>query len=500
MDGQRLERLIADMENRDILVVGDIMLDRYVYGHVDRISPEAPIPVLSVTREDSMLGGAGNALANLAGLGVKARILSIIGDDAAGAEIRRHLQAIGVSDADLIIDPDRPTIIKTRYVAGPQQLLRSDFESKAPFRLAVRQAVLKHLQAHIGSASCILISDYGKGLLTPDSLAAVIGFAKAQGIPVAVDPKGRDFSIYRGAALITPNRKELSDATGGGDLASDEDITNAARRIIESCGVRAVLATRSRDGMTLLQKGQNPFHVRSPDIEVFDVSGAGDAVIAVMAAGLACGAGLEESAALANIAGGLVVQKTGTAPLRRQELLEAVHEPGGFAYADKKAPLVTLAEAQEHIKRWKVKNLVTGFTNGCFDILHAGHVTYLNAARGRCDRLIVALNSDASVRLLKGLERPVHDEKARAAVLAALAAVDLVILFGAEKTGEDNTAGALLRALKPDLYFKGGDYAPEQIPEAPIVAAYGGQVFIVPAVEGQSTTESLKRLSRGARS
>lgn len=473
------------------------MLDRFVYGEVERISPEGPVPVLTVSREESMLGGAGNALANLSGLGARGTILSVIGDDAEGKKIRSLVKELGFEEDGLVVDTARPTIVKTRYLSGHQQLLRTDSEKKSPVSDGVLKALLKTAEEKIKNVQALIISDYGKGLLRPDFIEGLIALAKKSGVPVIVDPKGQDFSIYKGADIVTPNRKELSEATRGMPTGTDEEIIKAAEKIMNECGIASVVATRSKDGMSVIRKGKEALHLHGRDIEVFDVSGAGDTVIATLAAALAAKASLEDAAKLANIAGGIVVTKVGTTPIRASELLEVSQEEI-FAYAGKKAPLASKEDALEHVKRWRAKGLKVGFTNGCFDILHAGHVTYLNAARGQCDRLIVGLNSDKSVKILKGEERPVHDEQARAAVLAALACVDMVVLFGAAEKGGDNTATDLIKKLQPDIYFKGGDYRADQIPEAPAVGSYGGTLSIIPAVEGQSTTSSLRKIKGAA--
>lgn len=478
-----------------VLVVGDVMLDRFVYGRVERISPESPVPVLAINREDAMPGGAGNALANLVGLGAKPLILSVIGDDADGKTLRQKIQDLGCDPAGLFVDPARPTIVKTRYLAGHQQLLRTDYESGAPVAQKTAAAFLQAAQRLLKTVRVLLISDYGKGLLTRDMTAALIKMAKEAGVIVAADPKGKDFSLYAGADVITPNRKELSGGSGGMATETDAEIIAAAHKIMTSCKIGAVVATRSRDGMSVIQKDKQPLHLPGADIEVFDVSGAGDTVIAVVAVSLAAGADLESAAGLANIAGSIVVQKVGTAPVRLNEVRAALEEDGGpFAYADKKAPLATTEEAMEQVKRWRARGRKIGFTNGCFDILHAGHVSYLNAARWQCDRLVVGLNRDSSVRILKGSDRPVHDERSRAAVLAALACVDMVVLFGAEKDGQDNTASDLIKSLRPDTYFKGGDYRESEIPEAPAVRAAGGIIKLMPNFEGHSTTQSIKKI------
>ncbi|MCB9982786.1 MAG: D-glycero-beta-D-manno-heptose-7-phosphate kinase [Rhodospirillales bacterium] len=511
---KQLGSIIEKMPNAKVLVIGDIMLDRFIYGEVDRISPESPVPVLAIKREDQMLGGAGNALANLVGLETGANIIAVIGDDEQGTAIKTQIEKLGFSGEGLFIDTNRPTTVKSRFLAGHQQLLRTDFEHKNPLSEELAEQLVKKTKAALKSVGALIISDYGKGLLCPETLIRIIEAAREQNVPVIVDPKGRDFSIYRGATALTPNKKELSEATRGAPVSTDEDIMAAATTLIEECGIEAVVATRSGDGMSVIRAGAEPVHLRTTDIEVFDVSGAGDTVIATIAAALAAGGTLEQAAALANLAGSVVVTKVGTASIRRTELAKALTSDHGDIMTRagieaqkhdraRKGDILGhseagWAEAAEHIRRWKARGLKVGFTNGCFDILHYGHVSYLNNARDHCDRLIVGLNKDTSVKALKGPERPVHDEDSRAAVLAALGSVDMVVLFGADQDGDDNTAIALLETLKPDIYFKGGDYTVDQIPESPTVQAYGGEVNVMPVYEGHSTTGSIAKMKNEA--
>ncbi|MCB1651688.1 MAG: D-glycero-beta-D-manno-heptose-7-phosphate kinase [Alphaproteobacteria bacterium] len=508
---ERLESLLCDLSQSRVLVVGDIILDRFIYGQVERISPESPVPVLAIHHEDVMLGGAGNAVSNLAGLAAPCQILSVIGADENGGLLKAHLEKLGVSADGLIEDDTRPTTIKSRFLARHQQLLRTDFETKNPISDTIAARVISAAEAMIKASKAVILSDYGKGLLRPDVIAAVIKAARAQGVPVIVDPKGQDFSIYRGASAVTPNKKELQDATRGMSVDSDENVVEAAQSLIESCGIENVVATRSAEGMSVIS-AKGAVHLPTIDIEVFDVSGAGDTVIATIAAILGAGGSLVEAATLANMAGSIVVTKVGTAPIRKEELHEALHEASGNVLApnfqkgergktdrSRRGDILGWEEAAEQVRRWKARGLKVGFTNGCFDILHYGHVSYLNNARDRCDRLVVGLNTDAAVKLLKGPSRPVHDEQSRANVLAALGSVDAVVLFGAEKAGDDNTACALLELLKPDTYFKGGDYTVEQIPEAPTVMAYGGVVDVMPVYEGHSTTGSIDKITQNAR-
>jgi D-beta-D-heptose 7-phosphate kinase/D-beta-D-heptose 1-phosphate adenosyltransferase len=508
MSDTSLNSIIDALPNTKVLVVGDIMLDRFVYGSVDRISPESPVPVLAVAREDFMLGGAGNALSNLAGLGAKAEILSVIGDDEDGKAVCAQVEKLGYSAEGLIVDSARPTIVKTRYLAGHQQLLRTDFEKKDAISDAVANDLVTRAKEAIARVGAEILSDYGKGLLRADVIAKIIAAAHMADVPVIVDPKGTDFSIYKGASAITPNKKELSEATQNSAVSTDEEVIAAAETLIHKCGIEAVVATRSSDGMSVIQKSGNPTHLQTTDIEVFDVSGAGDSVIATIAASLASGASLVDAARLANIAGSIVVTKVGTAPIRLQELTDALQGDQGDAVMAsgrerekvdraRRGDVMGWAEAAEQVQRWKARGLKVGFTNGCFDILHFGHVTYLNDARDHCDRLIMGLNKDSSIRILKGPERPVHNEESRAQVIAALGSIDMVVLFGAEEEGDDNTACALLDALKPDVYFKGGDYTVDQIPEAPTVMKNGGEVNVMPVYDGHSTTSSIARIKAG---
>jgi len=497
---ETLEKIVAEFPKTAVLVVGDVMLDRFVYGHVDRISPESPVPVLSVDRETQMLGGAGNALANLAGLGVQATLLSVVGDDAAGQEIESELEKLGAPKNTMIVDSSRPTIIKTRFLSGHQQLLRSDYETKAAPSDAAVKALLKQAEELIAKAGAVILSDYGKGTLTQEVISGVIDMAAKKNVPVIVDPKGQDFSIYRGAFAVTPNKKELSEAMRGAPVAEENEIIEAAQKLIAECGIETVFATRSKDGISVVQAGSALCHVKShKQVEVYDVSGAGDTVIAVIAASIAAGAELPAAAELANMAGSLVVTKVGTAPIRLVELEDVIHDRGvDVSQGLYSAPIMDEDSLAEQVRRWKARGLKVGFTNGCFDILHSGHVAYLAQARMQCDRLIVGLNHDHSVKILKGPERPIHPEGARADVLGALASVDSIILFGAMNEGEDNTASKLLEYIQPDLYFKGGDYRVEDVPEAPTVRSYGGEVRILDIVEGQSTSSSIKKIKTQA--
>ena len=482
---------LADRVDRlqgvSVLCVGDVMLDRFVYGSVDRISPEAPIPVLRIERESAMLGGAGNVVRNLVALGARPGFVAAVGDDPAGAEIGRLVAAHADIDAGLVVEPGRQTTIKTRFFASNQQLLRGDRESRGAVAAATGAALLDAAAARLGRAGVMVLSDYGKGVLTAEAVAALIARATAAGTPVVVDPKGNDYSVYRGATVVTPNRKELHEATGLA-VDSDDEVVAAARRLIETCGIRTVLVTRSQDGMTLVEGTGAVHHLPAEAREVFDVSGAGDTVVATLAAALASGAALPEAARLANVAAGIVVAKVGTAVAYADELVAALHHDDLTAGDTK---IVPAAIAADRVARWRAKGLKVGFTNGCFDLLHPGHVAILSQARAACDRLVVGLNSDASVRRLKGPTRPVQSEAARATVLSSLAPVDLVVIFG------EDTPLALIEILRPDVLVKGADYTVATVVGAEQVQGWGGRVVLAELIEGQSTTNTIRRMTEG---
>jgi D-beta-D-heptose 7-phosphate kinase/D-beta-D-heptose 1-phosphate adenosyltransferase len=491
---QELVKTVKAMENCGVMVVGDIILDIFVYGDVERISPEGPVPVLNIQREARMMGGAGNVVTNLGALNAKSYIFSVVGEDDSAAQIRDFALQSKADITGIITDASRPTSVKTRYLARSQQLLRTDIEKTHALSSDIEAAFLAAIEKTMPMVKVVILSDYGKGVLTKKLREEVIRLAKQFGIPVLVDPKGQDFTIYKGANIITPNRKELSLGAGGLPTKTDDEVIFAANKIRNECGIANVVATRSEDGMSLIGESA-PLHFKTLAREVFDVSGAGDTVIATIAASLAAGAELETAVTLANIAGGIVVGKVGTTPIRSAELLEALAGQESFGH---QAPLQTWDEAAETVRGWKAKGLKVGFTNGCFDIVHYGHVNYVNHAREKCDRLIIGLNHDASVRLLKGPTRPVNDEVARATVIGALGAVDLVVLFGAEKAGDDNTPCALIENLQPDIFFKGGDYKIENLPEAKVVHAYGGEVAIMNLYEGYSTTGTIEKMQSKA--
>jgi D-beta-D-heptose 7-phosphate kinase / D-beta-D-heptose 1-phosphate adenosyltransferase len=485
-DGSPLVAKVEQLKGARVLCVGDVMLDRFVYGEVSRISPEAPVPVCRVVDEAVMLGGAGNVVRNLDALGAAVDFVSVVGGDGAGDEIAALLAALPAVAASLITDPARRTTIKDRYIAGVQQLLRVDRESLAPVEESIAAQVAAAATAALAHAGALVISDYGKGVLAGAAIARLIDAAARSGCPVVVDPKGPDFSRYAGACVVTPNRRELAEASRM-PTATDDQIVAAARHVAQSCAIRNVLVTRSGDGMTLVSATE-VHHLPAEAREVFDVSGAGDTVVATLAAALAAGVPLAEAAQIANVAAGIVVGKVGTAVAWPDDIVDAIHRQSLLMPGERK--VLPLASALDRIAAWRKRGDRIGFTNGCFDLIHPGHVALFAKARAACDRLVVGLNSDASVRALKGETRPVQNEAARAAVLASLASVDLVILFAEE------TPIRLIEAIRPDMLAKGADYTIEQVVGADIVQAYGGRILLVDLEQGHSTTATIARLSR----
>ncbi len=467
-----------------VLCLGDTMLDRYVYGEVSRVSPEAPIPVCRVTGERTMLGGAGNVARNLAALGASIVFITVIGDDD-GAEITRLAEQLDGAETTALAEPGRQTTIKTRYIADGQQLLRADRETEAAIPADMEDQIGALIDRSLAGVGAVVLSDYGKGVLTPGLISRVIDAASAAGKPVVVDPKGPDYRVYRGASVLTPNRRELAEASRMPD-GTDEEVVAAARHIVAYCEVGSVLVTRGGDGMTLVDSA-TASHLPAEAREVFDVSGAGDTVVAAVAAALAAGLAPDDAARLANVAAGIVVAKAGTAVAGADEVAEALRA-GELASSGCKS--VALPAALDRVATWRARGLTVGFTNGCFDLIHPGHVSLLDQARAACDRLIVGLNSDASTRRLKGEGRPVQTETARAAVLGSLASVDLVVIF------EDDTPIALIEAIRPKILVKGADYSVDQVVGGDIVEGYGGRVLLATLEPGHSTTATIARMGK----
>jgi D-beta-D-heptose 7-phosphate kinase/D-beta-D-heptose 1-phosphate adenosyltransferase len=474
------------MVSQTVLCVGDLMLDEFVYGEVSRISPEAPAPVIAVQRTETNIGGAGNVARNIASLGARCIFVGLIGDDEAGATLKAQLSQQSLIETMLVCDPSRPTTRKVRFVSEhfSTHMLRADWELASPASAGIEQKLIDAILPLLPRAEIVLLSDYAKGALTARVLRNVIDAARKLGKRVIVDPKSANFAIYRGATLLTPNRREFAEATRS-RADTTESIADAAQDAMQLADCDAMLVTQSEHGMTLVPRNGEAIHVPAHPVKVRDVSGAGDTVAAVLAVTLAAGADWETAVRMATAAAAVAVSKKGTAIVTAAELRRKIL-PHAFLAAEEKI-VAAGVDLDAQLSDWRKQGLRIGFTNGCFDILHPGHVKVLTAARGACDRLIVGLNSDASVQRLKGEGRPVQDERARAEVLAALEAVDLVAIF------EEDTPIKLIAQIKPSVLVKGGDYSREQVVGHEIVAAHGGEVLLVDILEGFSTTSLVKR-------
>jgi D-beta-D-heptose 7-phosphate kinase/D-beta-D-heptose 1-phosphate adenosyltransferase len=466
---------IPDFSKTGVVVAGDVMLDQYLFGATSRISPEAPVPVVHVQQTDDRPGGAANVAVNLASLGVRTRLIGAVGDDAAARTLEQLLVAQGIA-CDFAHVTDRPTITKTRVQSRGQQLIRLDQENAAELR---DSALVDAVGKAAAGAGAVILSDYGKGALT--DVREMIELCRRAGTPVLVDPKGRDFEKYRGATLLTPNQGEFEAIAG--HCSSDAELAARGWRMVEELELTALLVTRSERGMMLLETGSEPVFLTTQAREVYDVTGAGDTVIATLAGALASGQSLESACALANIAAGLVVRKIGVATVTPGEIQVALHQrgQGGRGLVSRDELSVLVGEARSRKERIVM-------TNGCFDILHAGHVAYLEEAKSLGDRLIVAVNDDDSVRRLKGESRPINSLEDRMLVLAGLAAVDWVVPFS------DDTPAALIADVLPDVLVKGGDYRPDEIAGAKEVLENGGEVRVLSFRDGHSTSRIIDKL------
>lgn len=473
---------LSVFDDQKVLVVGDIILDRYFFGTVDRISPEAPVPVLHQKSSFDRAGGAGNVACNISSLGGHATLISVVGDDKDASDLRSILAA-GKVRFRSVVDKERPTTCKTRLMAGTHQIARVDNELidqvSADIELQIMNSVLAEMAGH----SVIVISDYAKGMFSPSLLSEIISAASSLGLPTIVDPKNNDLGVYKGASVITPNQKELSSATGM-KCFSNIEAELAMQAAAELTGA-AILLTRSERGMTLLADREYS-HIPTQAIDVFDVSGAGDTVVATLAVGISAGFSLPKAARLANAAAGIAVSRVGTATVSQDDLQTKFFLPTQFPNE-----IQSLSDLVKKREIWASRGLRVGFTNGCFDLVHPGHVALLEFARENCDRLIVAINSDASVRRLKGSSRPVQNEMARRRVLLSLRSVSEVVIFG------EDTPLDLITQLMPDVLVKGEDYRGKLVVGADVVTANGGKVLLAPLVEGQSTTTLVAKASGG---
>ncbi len=469
------------------LVIGDVMLDRYLMGSVGRISPEAPVPVVLIKSEESRAGGAANVAANLALLGIDTHLIGCIGADAEAKTLTILIKKTGAI-ANLVTSKNRPTIAKTRILGGHQQMLRLDQEDSASYSADENTSLLQVIKVALGKKpSVVILSDYAKGLLSEAVCQDIIKQCSAQKIPVLVDPKGSDYSKYLGATALTPNKKETAEACH--TTTNDTDLISKATALKTKLGLQFMAVTRGEEGISLIEGDtikNHAYHLPATAQKVFDVSGAGDTVIATLAAGLMHDLTPQQSLELANIAAGVVVGKVGTVPITQADLLEALTAKQGNEQTHK---ICNLAELNLKVNAWRLAKQKIVFTNGCFDLLHAGHVTYLEVAKKRGDKLILGLNTDRSVNAIKGPSRPVVHENDRARVLAALMSVDAVILF------DEDTPLKLIKALKPDVIAKGSDYKADQVVGGKEVQSWGGEIALIDLVEGRSTSKIIEKMN-----
>ncbi len=486
-----LHALTRRFRGTTILVAGDLMLDRYLWGEVSRISPEAPVPVVRLNRESESAGAAANVAMNLVRLGLQCRLAGFVGHDADGVKLKELITAAGIDTTAIWTLPRHPTITKTRIIGGHQQMLRLDLEDTRPpdevDRLAFMERLIQILDT-LPIPGAVVLSDYGKGALGRETCQAIIQAARARNLPVIVDPKGVDYTRYHGATTLTPNRRELAEAVPW-PFADLSGLLEKGEKMIQPLGLDFLTVTLSELGIALLEQDSAPKRIPAMAKEVFDVSGAGDTVVATLAAGLATGLARMEALHLANLAAGVVVGKVGTTPITYPELLAALSSDAAIGESDK---ICDLHKAITRVTAWRELGNKVVFTNGCFDLLHAGHVTYLEKARRLGQRLVVGLNTDRSVRQLKGPSRPVIQESDRARVLAAMASIDMVVLF------DEETPLNLIRKLKPHILAKGADYVLEQVVGYRDVREWGGECILVPLVEGKSSSGIVEQIKTTA--
>jgi D-beta-D-heptose 7-phosphate kinase/D-beta-D-heptose 1-phosphate adenosyltransferase len=482
--------LVQRLGQPRVLVVGDVMLDRYVWGDAERISQEAPVILLHADRREERLGGASSVATMLRALGARVALAGVVGKDADGQRLRQMLLDLGIDHEGVVVDADRPTTVKERYIGRaqhrhPQQMIRVDYETRVPLTGPLEKELCGALTQQVRKADIVLVSDYDKGVCTPGVMAAVIAGARACGLRVLADPvRGPDYRKYHGCSAITPNRLEAGLATGR-VLPTTADALAAGAQLREQLDLEAAVVTLDKEGMVLVHRDGRSQAFATRPRHVYDIAGAGDMVLAVLGMAVAAGADYDPAVRLANVAGGLEVEKIGVATVTRDEILRDLLRTGQAPALEKVLTRDALAHEVDSRRRLGQR---VAFTNGCFDVLHAGHVQYLQEARAQGDLLVVGLNSDAGVRALKGDGRPVHPAEARALVLAALQAVDYITIF------DEPTPLDLIRAVRPDVLVKGADYRKDEVVGADVVEGYGGRVHLAALREGYSTTRVLQRL------
>jgi len=489
-----LIELVQRLGRPRVLVVGDVMLDRYVWGDAERISQEAPVILLRADKKEERLGGASSVATMLSALQADVALVGVIGPDVDGIRVRQILDGLRVDQAGLRPDSARPTTVKERYMGRaqhkhPQQMLRVDYETREPIRGEIEADLCAAIEAEVRRADVVLVSDYDKGVCTPAVMAAAVAAEKKRGVRVIADPiRGRDYTKYRGCSSMTPNRLEAGLATGLTVESVDEALA-AARKLRDDLGLEAGIVTLDRDGMALAHRDGTEAIYPTRARQVYDITGAGDMVMSVLGLALAAGADYASAIRLANVAGGLEVEKVGVATVTREEIInDLYHSPSAADPHAAASKVRTLPQLLPELQARRRAGHRVAFTNGCFDILHAGHVQYLNEARAQADCLVIGLNTDASVRNLKGAGRPVNSEEARSAVLAGLGAVDYLVLF------DDPTPIELIRAIRPDVLVKGADYRKDQVVGADLVESYGGRVHLAGLREGYSTTKLIQQM------
>ncbi len=472
-----------------ITVIGDVMLDVYFMGAVKRLSPEAPVPIVKVKAKTSTIGGAGNVALNLAGLGCKTILMGIRGKDHPGNKLSTILKQNRIQD-HVVVDPSHSTTTKTRVIGQGQQLLRLDEEKfwNAPQETQTR--LFDQFKKNILVSSAVIISDYGKGALRGEIVPQVISLCHEKEIPVFVDPKGTDWDRYSNATAVTPNTPEIELISDQGIEGDESKLINISEAVREQYHLDWLLVTRGPDGMCLVGKDNSPMLIPATAKEVFDVSGAGDTVIACLTAGVATGMSFPKASALANLAAGIVVGKLGSQAIDLDELQAALNKNESGARIESSHKITTLDAARMQVKAWQASGEKVVFTNGCFDLLHPGHNHILNQSKSMGDRLVVGVNTDSSIKKIKGPNRPIVSEQDRADVLSALGCVDLIVFFKAE------TPLSLIKALKPDILVKGADYSIDKVVGREIVASYGGKISLVPLLKGYSTSEIVNKFNR----
>ncbi len=478
----KLKHIVTDIQSKKVLVVGDIMLDKYVFGFVDRISPEAPIPIVKVENTKLSEGGAGNVIKNLNSLNIKTSFISVIGNDETGKTLKARLKKLKNIEYALLQDDSRNTTLKTRYMANGQQLFRTDQETTLPLDNILKQKVLKYFKLFIKQADIIIFSDYDKGIFIDENFCKkLIKIANLQNKKVIVDPKGDNFAKYEGSFFITPNTKEAYKATHINPKNNNLAL-NCGKYIIKNKWSQNVLLTRGENGLSLISKN-NAYHLKSNAEEVYDVTGAGDTIIALFSAALSISNNHIDSAHFANLGASIVVKKIGTSSINKDEIYK-------ISVKNKNSKVLSKKDLLENLNEWRNNNETIGFTNGCFDLIHSGHIDMLQKASEECDKLVVAVNSDQSIKRLKGAKRPILDIHAREKILSSLEMIDYVISF------EEDTPINLIKKIKPNILFKGADYKIKEIVGANYIKKIGGKVIRISLTKNQSTTRLISKLNK----